>query len=88
MSEIRCSVCGAVLPESLICEYCGANNSPQFQGKFDEDYKGTLEINGETIACYIGSIYQYTNAIEIPSPGDNCVSHLTIRKRKFELIEM
>lgn len=56
MNKCKCSVCGAILPENLVCEYCGADNSPEFKAKFDDDGIGTIEFNGETIRCYISNI--------------------------------
>ena len=55
-ATLRCKVCGAILPENLICEYCGADNSPEFKAKFDDKGMGTIEFNGETVRCYISDI--------------------------------
>jgi hypothetical protein len=55
-ATLRCKVCGAILPENLICEYCGADNSPEFRAKFDDKGIGNIEYNGEQIKCYISDI--------------------------------
>lgn len=54
--SVKCKNCGAILPESLICEYCGADNSPEFKAKFNDKGMGTIKYNGETIRCYIESM--------------------------------
>lgn len=56
MNKCKCSVCGAILPESLVCEYCGADNSPEFKAKFDDKGMGIIEWNGEKIKCFIESV--------------------------------
>ena len=54
--SVKCKNCGAILPESLICEYCEADNSPEFRAKFDDKGIGTIEYKGETVECYISEI--------------------------------
>ena len=53
---MKCKNCGAVLPESLICDYCGADNSPEFRAKFDDKGMGIIECKCETVECYISEI--------------------------------
>lgn len=54
--SVKCKNCGAVLPESLVCEYCGADNSPGFKAKFNDKGYGTIEYGGKKIRCYISDI--------------------------------
>lgn len=70
--SVKCKNCGAVLPESLVCEYCGADNSPGFRAKFNNKGYGTIEYDGKKIVCYISEI-----EIEslIPEPGSyRCIN--------------
>ena len=88
--SIKCKNCGAVLPKSLVCEYCGADNSPEFRAKFDDKGYGTIEYDGKKIVCYISEIEIQSI---IPEPGSyRCINdrleRLTpIMKRTFTIKE-
>ena len=89
MNKCKCSVCGAVLPESLVCEYCGADNSPGFKAKFDDNGIGTIEYDGETVRCYISDIEVeslYGDAGRYP---DGRIARVAIaKKRTFTIKEL
>lgn len=81
----KCKCCGATdLPRSLICEYCGTDNSPRFKGEFTESIYGTITIRGESINCWITEV-EIEKFGKIFSPGEQ---PRLITKRTFTIKEM
>lgn len=86
--KTKCKNCGAVLHESLVCEYCGYDNSPEFRAKFDDKGYGTLEYKGKKFNVFISEIRWNTyEGMSGRDASGKFVHPKTITKRTFTLKE-
>lgn len=83
----RCKSCGAPLPESGKCEYCGAEHN-RIRNVDDVYYK--INFCGLEHVCYIDSVKTdilYSSDAERDVDGRMHKAHI-IRKLRFVLVEV
>lgn len=82
----RCKSCGAPLPESGKCQYCG---SEYHRIKSTDDMYFTINFGGAEHECYLNSVH--VDLVEGIYGRDVCgrmVGERTMPKYRFELIEL